>query len=287
MCISGLNISVEGERVADVQLKPAEAEEVNNWLEMRLNEKTLTVCMGEIILESKDTPQHFTSISLPPSRSNIQNPTMCRSSIETGLSSCLSKPDLHMFANLLLTPYIYICDTQSPSTTTEEQQQQPQPACFIDFVAHKVASTAQVLIINSESVHDDGDGDDEMGFFGFHFVARVEVVWAIPIPPDVGLVLKRKLKKPAVIDKLTKQALFQVSSSSDSELVEGDCRICLQKYLSSHAAGNMNDYLIRLPNCTHVFHQKCILAWLKKSDFCPLCRDLCLKNLYDDDLSGN
>ena len=29
---------------------------------------------------------------------------------------------------------------------------------------------------------------------------------------------------------------------------------------------------IKMPNCSHCFHERCALAWLKRSNTCPVCR---------------
>ena len=46
------------------------------------------------------------------------------------------------------------------------------------------------------------------------------------------------------------------------------CSICLE---------NMdNQYVIKIKNCSHSYHHKCLKLWICKSDNCPLCRKLIL-----------
>lgn len=45
---------------------------------------------------------------------------------------------------------------------------------------------------------------------------------------------------------------------------DDSCSICLEKY-------KITDIIKELP-CQHFFHKKCLLQWLNKSDFCPLCK---------------
>ncbi|KAL4570364.1 hypothetical protein LXL04_026016 [Taraxacum kok-saghyz] len=48
-------------------------------------------------------------------------------------------------------------------------------------------------------------------------------------------------------------------------LLTTTCAICTDDYLRQ-------DELVRLPNCRHLFHRKCILPWFSRNNTCPLCR---------------
>lgn len=55
-------------------------------------------------------------------------------------------------------------------------------------------------------------------------------------------------------------------ASADDECGNGDrCSVCLQDFVHK-------DNLIKL-DCTHTFHQKCLLTWLRQKKRCPLCQN--------------
>ena len=45
---------------------------------------------------------------------------------------------------------------------------------------------------------------------------------------------------------------------------EETCMVCLEEYGAGSCAS-------RMP-CSHVFHDECIITWLRQSHYCPLCR---------------
>lgn len=67
----------------------------------------------------------------------------------------------------------------------------------------------------------------------------------------------------------------------EGKSVDDSCSICLEKF-------SIIDVIKELP-CRHIFHKKCLLQWLKKSDFCPLCKNDLRKEveLRKDDLKGH
>ncbi|KAL5538870.1 hypothetical protein UlMin_043646 [Ulmus minor] len=51
-----------------------------------------------------------------------------------------------------------------------------------------------------------------------------------------------------------------------------DCRVCLEEFLpASNCRDQDHKKVVCLP-CSHLFHKDCIVQWLEKSHFCPLCR---------------
>mmetsp|Transcript_4230 Transcript_4230/g.7181 ORF Transcript_4230/g.7181 Transcript_4230/m.7181 type:complete len:84 (+) Transcript_4230:1135-1386(+) len=55
----------------------------------------------------------------------------------------------------------------------------------------------------------------------------------------------------------------------DGDLEVDQCAICLEDF--SEKDGNKISQL----ECSkkHIFHLKCIIEWVEKSDICPLCRE--------------
>ncbi|CAN8241140.1 unnamed protein product [Cochlearia groenlandica] len=51
-------------------------------------------------------------------------------------------------------------------------------------------------------------------------------------------------------------------TEEEEEDVMETCAICLQE----------DQDLTELPNCSHVFHDECIMEWVCRSNTCPLCR---------------
>ncbi|OMP02298.1 Zinc finger, RING-type [Corchorus olitorius] len=61
----------------------------------------------------------------------------------------------------------------------------------------------------------------------------------------------------------SKEAIDALDKVEDGEFT-GQCVICLEEIWDGMNAR-------RMP-CSHVYHQACIVSWLDKSNFCPLCR---------------
>jgi hypothetical protein len=65
------------------------------------------------------------------------------------------------------------------------------------------------------------------------------------------------------VEKLIEKNGF-VAEKSDEEL--DTCSICLAELSSADGAE-----LLRM-DCSHLYHQRCLLTWLEKQSTCPLCR---------------
>jgi hypothetical protein len=63
--------------------------------------------------------------------------------------------------------------------------------------------------------------------------------------------------------------LKRVSYENEKEKLDyEDCPICIESFYSSSS-----ERLIYLPcNRKHIFHQSCIIEWLRRELECPLCR---------------
>lgn len=59
--------------------------------------------------------------------------------------------------------------------------------------------------------------------------------------------------------------LYSEAKKQRNDSAVSCCSICLADYKSS-------DMLRLLPDCAHLFHQKCIDPWLRLHPTCPLCR---------------
>ncbi|KAI3821619.1 hypothetical protein L1987_09188 [Smallanthus sonchifolius] len=75
----------------------------------------------------------------------------------------------------------------------------------------------------------------------------------LPMPNVIGL-------KGNLQDKLPKVLLDEDLKAKDSL-----CCVCLGDF-------EMNEELIQLPSCKHVFHKDCIHHWLQSNSTCPMCR---------------
>ncbi|KAL1194040.1 RING-H2 finger protein ATL68 [Cardamine amara subsp. amara] len=55
---------------------------------------------------------------------------------------------------------------------------------------------------------------------------------------------------------------YSCKSTTDSDQ-ETTCAICLE---------DLSEDKLQIPNCSHWFHENCLIEWLKRNDSCPLCR---------------
>ncbi len=56
---------------------------------------------------------------------------------------------------------------------------------------------------------------------------------------------------------------------------EKECAICLDEFIGTDMIKSFN-------KCGHIFHKKCLLDFLKKSNYCPIC-----KHDLEDDINQN
>ncbi|VVC36318.1 Zinc finger, RING-type,Zinc finger, RING-CH-type,Zinc finger, RING/FYVE/PHD-type [Cinara cedri] len=62
----------------------------------------------------------------------------------------------------------------------------------------------------------------------------------------------------------SKSEIDKLKIVSHDKLLGEQCPICLSPYQLEQKA-------LTMP-CDHVFHEECLKTWLKKSNFCPLCK---------------
>ena len=75
--------------------------------------------------------------------------------------------------------------------------------------------------------------------------------------------------EPTILNNLETTKLKDISKLEDDKK---NCIICMEDFMNG-------DEVIYLP-CLHVFHNTCILEWLKRHDDCPVCKfKLTLENL--------
>lgn len=60
---------------------------------------------------------------------------------------------------------------------------------------------------------------------------------------------------------------WRSASSSARTLLKPECSICLETYKTGETI-----CWAKTDECDHIFHQACILEWMKEHDDCPLCR---------------
>lgn len=104
-------------------------------------------------------------------------------------------------------------------------------------------------------------------------VAMVELMnWATdeslfePIPDESMETAEIRLNPAAIsaveaLEKLRYDGSSSSNSKSASTLI---CPVCMEEVM-------IGAHLARMP-CSHMFHQDCILEWLKRSHTCPVCR---------------
>lgn len=84
-----------------------------------------------------------------------------------------------------------------------------------------------------------------------------------PIEVDeegVALVERQRRTKQEILDIL-------IEIPVDTDMAGAECDICQEEYVQGDImAASPN------PDCSHMFHQHCIVEWLMDHDVCPICR---------------
>ncbi|EXC17828.1 E3 ubiquitin-protein ligase RING1-like protein [Morus notabilis] len=70
--------------------------------------------------------------------------------------------------------------------------------------------------------------------------------------------------KPAAKSAVKALERFIYDGVSDDDESKLGCAVCMEEVVTG-------SLMIRMP-CSHMFHQNCILKWLKKTHTCPICR---------------
>ncbi|XP_050436992.1 E3 ubiquitin-protein ligase RNF181-like [Adelges cooleyi] len=78
-------------------------------------------------------------------------------------------------------------------------------------------------------------------------------------PESYGDVINSQRSPPA-----SKSEIEKLRIPSVDEILGEQCQICLCQY-------QVDDKALVMP-CHHIFHDSCLKKWLKKSNFCPLCK---------------
>lgn len=85
-----------------------------------------------------------------------------------------------------------------------------------------------------------------------------------PTPDDAGVEGEQVL--PSAPDESYMQPPADHDGSAATSNDRSECVICMEPY---EAGG---DRCHVLPSCGHMFHRRCLRAWLRTSSTCPLCR---------------
>lgn len=87
---------------------------------------------------------------------------------------------------------------------------------------------------------------------------------------EEDMVLPGGLASVIAIERLRKYEDEELEGFNVEEW--GDCSVCLNELiLCGGDDGDGEERVSRMP-CGHVYHESCILTWLKKRNCCPLCR---------------
>ena len=75
-------------------------------------------------------------------------------------------------------------------------------------------------------------------------------------------------------NKANKYISNRKKDKSIPNILNTSCIICLENLISE----KQNDLTIIILECNHIFHETCLIKWLKDHNNCPLCRIELLSN---------
>ncbi|KAG2330325.1 hypothetical protein Bca52824_001505 [Brassica carinata] len=104
---------------------------------------------------------------------------------------------------------------------------------------------------------------------GFSLTITVGITYEMVVamfdpPPDDESFLRDVLLKLVVLGKIDRE---EQESLKNME-AESSCSICLDNLFGSSSIHGS----ATLMNCSHVFHERCLLEWLQRKNTCPICR---------------
>ncbi|KAM3274044.1 hypothetical protein ACQJBY_043305 [Aegilops geniculata] len=85
-----------------------------------------------------------------------------------------------------------------------------------------------------------------------------------PTPDDVGV--EAEQVRPSAPDESYMRPPADHDGAAATSDDRSECVICMEPY---EAGGDRSRVL---PSCGHMFHRRCLRAWLRTSSTCPLCR---------------
>ncbi|KAH7727953.1 zinc finger protein [Aphelenchoides avenae] len=85
---------------------------------------------------------------------------------------------------------------------------------------------------------------------------------------DLGLTWEMLFPDRPAGAAASKEAIAKLERLTKSDVEpKSQCPVCLAEF----GDADESEVLLRMP-CKHLFHEKCILAWLNNANSCPLCR---------------
>ncbi|GJR11250.1 probable E3 ubiquitin-protein ligase RHA4A [Tanacetum coccineum] len=105
-------------------------------------------------------------------------------------------------------------------------------------------------------------------FYLFYLKRRAYALSSTPstlVPPSTFNYATSFLPMPMGLKGGLKDKLPKVVFNDYLKAKDSVCCVCLGEF-------EMNEELIQVPSCKHVFHKECIHHWLQSNSTCPLCR---------------